>query len=81
MSETGHYHTDDAAFAALVAKQAAEYATLSDAKLAKKIRHLRGAEARCSLARNALLMAAFRSAATEILRQRVVGAPTAPEKT
>lgn len=67
---SGEYMTDDVAFAALVDKQKGEYAKLSDAKLAKKIRHLRGAIGRMTLPRNAQLMEAYLGAAVEIALSR-----------
>lgn len=64
------YETDEP-FVASVAKMAAEYQKLSDAKLAKKIRHLRRAVNRCSLQRNADLIVAFHDVAMTIARKRV----------
>lgn len=71
-AETKNYQTDDDAFVALVAKQRAEYEKLSNAKLMKKIRHLRSAEGRMTLTRNANLMAAFRAAAVDVAVKRIM---------
>lgn len=57
-------------FQASVEKKRKEYEKLSDAKLAKKIRHLTRAANRCSVGRNVVLMLAFQGAAIDILRQR-----------
>lgn len=67
---SGEYKTDQRAFDKLVELQRAEYEKLSDAKLLAKIKHLRGAEARMTLPRNAELMAAFRAAAADVIASR-----------
>ena len=58
-------------FQATVDKMRKEYEKLSDAKLAKKIRHLTRAAGRCRLYRNVQLMFAFRQAAIEIAVARL----------
>lgn len=64
--------------AALVEQYRKEYAKLTDAKLAKKIRHLKGAAGRCTLQRNADLILDFLDVALAIARnRRIAGAPDA----